>query len=240
MLAHWSWRSSERLRALPAAASRAGLRTSAKPTPRHPLQALVGRGGERVERDLAGIERHRAEGAHGIDQQRPAVAAADRGDRLDRVQDARGGLAMHGRDMADRRVGSQRLIERRRVVRPVLGRLQSDNRAAVAVGDPGHAPAIGAVDQDEQLAAPGHERGQHRFDYEGAAALKRHRDVAALGAGELDQPRPDPRVQRDEVAVTRAPVPQHGLLHGQGRGQWTGREQIGLVRRAGHLRESIG
>src|SRR5215212_9459571 len=45
--------------------------------------------------------------------------------------------------------------------------------------DPGGAMAIGAIDQQQHLAAARHEGGQHRFDGEGAAALERHRHMRA-------------------------------------------------------------
>ena len=183
--------------------------------PRHALQALVGRGREPVERHALRIERQRAEGAHGIDQQPPAMARGDLGDPLDRVQDARGGLALDGGDVADRGVGRERPIERRRIVRPVLRGRQRHHRPAVVARHPDHALAIGAVDQHQKLAVAGHEGPEHRLDHEGAAALERHGDVTAFGAGELDQARPHSGVELDEVAIARAPVAQHRLLDGQ-------------------------
>ena len=112
---------------------------------------------------------------------------------------------MHRGDVADRRIGGERPIERLRIVRLVLRALEGRHAAAVAAGDLDHAPAIGAVDQHQQLAGLGHERRQHRLDHEGAAALERHRDMAAGAAGELDQTGADAGVQRDEVLDRASP-----------------------------------
>ena len=144
----------------------------------HAFQAFVGGSGDRIEGDLAGIHRQGAEGAHGIDEQAPARAGDDGGDLGDGVQHAGGGLAMDDGDMGDGGIAGQRLLHRRGIHRPVLRPFEHGMSAAVIVADPRDALAIGAVDQDQQLARGRHEAADHGLDREGPAALHGHADMA--------------------------------------------------------------
>jgi hypothetical protein len=173
-------------------------------------------------------------GAHRIDQEPATMAGRDFGDPLDRVEDARGGLALHRRDVADRPLLGEHAIERAGVVRLVLRRFQHRHLAAMIARHPDHALAVGAVDQDQELAVPRHERAEHRLDHEGAAALEWYGDVAAGSARQLDETCAHPRVERDEGAVARAPVAQHRALDGRRRGQRAGGQEIRLARSIGH------
>ena len=71
-----------------------------KPRPGTPSMHLFEDAATASKRDLAGIERQRAEGAHRVDQEALAVPGGDLGDRLDRVEDAARRLAMDGEDVA--------------------------------------------------------------------------------------------------------------------------------------------
>jgi hypothetical protein len=208
-----------------------------EPDPGHALEALVGRSGDGVERHFPGIERQGAKRAHGVDQQPPACGGGDLGDPFDRVQDARGGLAVDRRDMRDRAVLGQRARQGGGIVRLVLRGRQRDHGTAVAARHPDHAQAIGAVHQDQQAAVRGHQGAEHRLDHEGAAALERYADVRVLGCGDAHETLPDARIQRHEAAVPRPPVAQHGLLYGERGGERARGQQIGLgldVRHGGH------
>ena len=102
-----------------------------------------------------GIERQRAEGAHGVDQQALAVFLRQRADLGDRIEDAARRLAMDREDMGDRGVALQQRLDRGEIGRRVLRRLVHDGRAPRDVEDPLRALAVGAVDQQQHLAAGG-------------------------------------------------------------------------------------
>ena len=133
-------------------------------------------------------------------------------------------------DMGDGRVGGQRLFHRGRIDRAVLGPFQGRDGALVVFADANHALAIGAVDQDQQLAVRRHEAAEHRFDREGAAALHRHADMGPGAAGHRDQLLAHPAVDLDELGIARTPVMEHRLLHGQRGGERAGGEQPGIAR----------
>ena len=81
---HWSWRSSTSVVALPLRLGEHGRIAEHEAQPRHALDALVRGGRDRIEARLAAIERQRAEGRHGIEQEAAAVLSrelADLGDR---------------------------------------------------------------------------------------------------------------------------------------------------------------
>ena len=71
--------------------------------PGNALDALVGGGGDGIEPRLGGVERQRAERAHGIDQQPASMLLDQRADLGNRVQDAAGRLALHGKHVRDGR-----------------------------------------------------------------------------------------------------------------------------------------
>lgn len=200
----------------------------------HPLEALVGRSGNGLERHFACVERQGAERAHRVDQEPPAGRGGDCGDAFDRVEDAGGGLAVHRRDVRDRPVCGQRPCQRGDIVGPVLRRLERHHLAAVIARHLDHALAVGAVDQDQQPAVPRHERAEHGLDHERAAALERYADVSPRTAGEAHQAIPDARVERHEVPIARAPVAQHRPFHRARGGERTRGQEVRLARRVRH------
>jgi hypothetical protein len=158
-----------------------------------------------------------------------ALPRDQRRDLADRIEDARGRLAMDGEDVGDRLVAGQQRLDRGEIRRRVLRRLVRDDGAAGDLGDLLGAVTVGAVDQHQQLAGSGHEGGDHRLDGEGAAALHRHGDMRALGAGELDDAVEHHLVDADELGVARAPVVHHRLLHRGRGGERAGRQQQGIA-----------
>ena len=160
---------------------------------RHAFEALVGGGGDGVERRLARVELERAEGAHRVDQQPPAAARAERGDLLDRIEDAAGRLAVDGEDVGDRRRLGEQALDRVEVGRRVLRRFVGERPAAGDGENALGALAVGAVDQHQRGAVARDEGGQHRLDGEGARALHRHGHVLAFAVDDLRQAAPGPR-----------------------------------------------
>jgi len=192
------------------------------------FEALVGRCHQRVEGNLAGVQRDGAEGAHGVDQQAAAVPGCDLGDGLDGVEDARRGLAMDRQHVGDVGVPGQRRVDVGGRHRGVLRGFQGHVVAPQVLQDFGHALPVGAVDEDQGLAAARDEGPQRRLDGEGAAALHGHADVGALGPGDGHQTLAHPGISGDELRIARAPVVEHGFL-GPGRGGQRPRgEQIGI------------
>ena len=189
------------------------------------LDALVRGGGDGVEIDLAAVERQGAEGAHRVDQQAAAMALGQRGDRLDRIADAARRLAMDREDMGDRGVGDQHAVDLGEVRRGVLGSLVHGDGAAGDLQDTLGALAIGAVDQDQDLAVARHEGGQHRLDGEGAGALHRHGDEILAAMDDLRQLFQNRLVDADEGRVARTPVMHHRFLDGLAGGQRAGGQE---------------
>ena len=173
-LRRWSSRSSDSVVALPSVCGERFAPADDEAEPRHAFEALVGGGGDRVERRRARVEFERAEGAHRVDQQSPAVTRAQRRDLLDRIENAARRLAVDGEDVGDRRRLGKDALDRAKVRRRVLGGLVDKGLAAGDGENALGALAIGAVDQHQHGAVARDERGQHRFDGEGARALHRH------------------------------------------------------------------
>ena len=154
----------------------------------HALDALVGGRDHDVHAD-AHVERDGAEGGHGIDHVGLAARLDRAGDLVDRVDDARGGLAVDDPDMADGGIG----IERRGHVfdrgRGAVALVDLDDRAAEAGEDGGGAVAIGAVGDDQRpgfgLRAEG---AKCCLDGEGAGALHDDAFIAVVAAGEAERP----------------------------------------------------
>ena len=196
---------------------------------RNALEALVARRHDGVERDLAGIERNGAESAHGVDDQPASVVRGNPGDLLDRIEDARCGLAVDRGDMADGPIGGERGVEGRGVVGRVLGGLDGRAGSAHDVADFLDAFAIGAIDQHQHLAVARQQGADRGLDDEGAAALEGHADMAAFTPGQSDEPVADPGVEGNEIGVARSPVTLHRRLGFAGRGERTWRQQERFV-----------
>ena len=192
---------------------------------RHAFQALVRGRRHRIVGYRARVERERAEGAHGVDQQAPAMPGHERRRLGDRVEHARRRLAVDGEDVRDRRVVGQHLVELRKIGRRVFRRLVGDDATAGDIRDVPCAMSVGAIDQHQQLARSRHEAGDHGLDGESARALHRHGDMRALAARQLDELLQHHPVDGDEALVARAPVMDHGLLHRRGGGERPGSEQ---------------
>ena len=147
-----------------------------------------------------------------VSQWTAAVPGDDLGHLGDGIEDTGGCLAMNGEDVADRLVVAEHAVEPRQVGRRVLRGFERCRGAAGNLGNPERALAVGAVDQHQELAGLGHERGDHRLDGKGARALHRHRDVRALPARQLDDLVEHHAVDAQELGIARAPVVDHGLL----------------------------
>jgi hypothetical protein len=200
----------------------------------HALEALVGGGHHRVEGDAPGVERDGAERAHRVDQEPPTPPRGHRRDLLDRIQHARRGLAVHHHHVGHHGIAGEGRVERGRIGRLVLGCLQRLAGAPVVLAHADHAPAVGAVDEHQELARGGHQGADHRLDDERPAALEGHAHVAAVARDQLEQAPAHPRVHGDELPVARAPVAQHRFLGRAGRGQRPRGQQKRLAVRPVH------
>ncbi len=143
--------------------------------PRRAFETRVRRGHQRRERRRPGVDRERAESAHGVDQEMAAMPGGDLGDRLDRIEDAGRRLAVDDRDMADRRIVGETAVERGRIDRLILGPVDRGDGAADHGRDRPHARPVGAVDKLEEFSVARNERPDRGFDGEGAGPL--HRDA---------------------------------------------------------------
>ena len=156
---------------------------------RNALDALVGRRGDGVEPASRRTSSGSAPNAlmASSRKRRPCVAARAPISSIG-LQDAAGRLAMDREDMGD---GGVRLEHRARpaeIGRRVLRRLVHDDGAASDLENLPGALAIGAVDQQQDLAGRRHEGGQHRLDGERAGALHRHGDVSRGAMHDFGQP----------------------------------------------------
>ncbi len=192
---------------------------------RHAFDAFVGRCRHRVERRLRGVERNGAESAHGVDQQRLAVAANQIGQFRNRIEDAGGGLAMDGEDVGDRRVAFEQSVNGGEIGRRIFRRLIDSSGAAGDVADLLGPVAIGAVDHDKHLALARNQACQHGLHRESARALHRHchEFLAAIDQG--GEPGKHGAIDLDKARVARAPVVNHRFLHRPGSRQRPGREK---------------
>ncbi len=159
------------------------------------------------------------------------MARNDLRNGLERIQYPRGGFAVHDRDVSNVGIGIERGVERGGVDRHVFRGFMHDVIATVVIANPGDALAVGAVDQDQQLAVGGHEVADHRLDDEGAAALQRYADVRPAAVDDLDQALEDARVELDESRVARTVIVQHRLLYAERRGQRSGGQQVRVTAR---------
>ncbi len=227
MYRHWSSRLKHQERAQPSVASKAARRQITKAKPGTPSMHLFDDEIEEVDADARQVDRDRAEGAHGVDDERLAELLGHLADGLDRIEHAAGGLAVDDHDVRDGRIGRQggpHVGGRRRLRLRILERRQGDRLHGGHLGDP---LAVGPVDQHQQLALRGRDGSHHRFQPERSAALHEHGLVALLlgEAGHGQQRLPHAGHDRAELAVPRAHVAEHGLLDRLAGGQWTGREQ---------------
>ncbi len=176
-------------------------------------------------RNAPGVDRQRGEARHRVDDQALAVALADGGDLLQRVEHAGAGLAVdqdHVGDAADR---LQARVERRRRDRLVLGEAHDAAAPAHHLGELGGALAVRAVVEHQHVAVARHHGGHRGLDAERAAALQRHDDVRVVAMHDVEQAAPHARRHGVEVAVPRAPVVQHRELGAQRGRQRAGGQQ---------------
>ena len=75
---------------------------------------------------------------------------------------------MDGKDVSDGLVVGQHLLEFGEIGRRVFRCFERGRGTAGDLGNLQGPLAVGAVDQDQQLAGLGHETGDHRLDGEGA------------------------------------------------------------------------
>ena len=151
----WSWRSSTRVVALPfvsasASRRRARSRGRARPrcicsTTRRPRRTATSRAssGSAPKALIASMRRR-------LPCRATSAAISSIG-----IADAARRLAMNGEDVRDARSALQDALDRGEIGRRVLGRLVDDGLAAGDVEDALGAMAVGAVDQDQDLAVGG-------------------------------------------------------------------------------------
>ena len=99
--------------------------SSTKPIPGGPSRHLP-EAATSASNGLARVDRQRAERAHRVDDQAASVLRHDGRDLVQRIEDAGAGLAVHQRDMRDRRILRQRGVDVRR--RSPAGVLVVDRR----------------------------------------------------------------------------------------------------------------
>ena len=138
------------------------------------FQALVAGREQAGERNRLGIDPDRAEAAHGVDVEPPSSSGDHSRHIRQRVQQPRRGFHMHDRHVGDRPVRLQRRRDLTPIDRLVLRPLQHLKGAPDHPADLRHPPAIGAIDEDQQLSVTRDQRLQSGFDGEGAAALDRY------------------------------------------------------------------
>jgi hypothetical protein len=128
------------------------------------MQTLVRGRRDGVETGVGEIDRFRAEAADAIHQQTQTAFAAQRAERLQIVQTARGCFVMNHRDVSERFVRVEAFDDLREIRRlhPVV--LQRLVRDAVLRGDLRNTLAVDAIFHDQQLAVLRHQRGGHAFN----------------------------------------------------------------------------
>ena len=158
---------------------------------RHAFETLAAGGDERVETDLARIDRQRRERAHRVDDEALAVARAHVGDGLQRVEHAGAGLAVDEADVGDAGVGAERLVELVGRDRRVLGVAEDRRPAPHQRREPAEPLAVGAVVEHEDVAVLRHDASRPRLRPRRCrcpaaarrrASLRRGRSRAAAGA----------------------------------------------------------
>ena len=137
---------------MPLQASSASCRQMTKPMPGTPSRHLLEEAAT-ASKAISRASTGRAPKAlmESMSRRRPARATTAATSAIG-IQHAGGGLAMDDGDMGDGGIAGQRLLHRGGIDRPVLGPFEDGMSAAVIVADARHALAIGAVDQDQQLA----------------------------------------------------------------------------------------
>jgi hypothetical protein len=186
----------------------------------HALEAFPGRRDQRIEAHPSRIDGKCAVGAHRIDDEPASVLRHRRRDLRQRIQDARARLAVHLRDVRDRRIGAQSGIDPRRVGRLLLLMRQHHRLAAEITQDPHDALAVAAVVRHEHLGALRNERAERGFHGESTAALQRHTHVVVSAMDDIDDVATYGGGQRIECAIPRSPVLEHrglGLRRGRQR-----------------------
>ena len=78
---------------------------------RHAFETLARCSNQRIERHRPHIDRNRAERAHRVDDQSLAMPRDDLRDLFERIQNAGAGFAVNLRDVGDRRIARQSLID---------------------------------------------------------------------------------------------------------------------------------
>ncbi len=141
---------------------------------------------------------------------------------------------MNQADVRDRRVRREQPLDVGGGRGYVLGRLERRHAAPHHLRELREALAVGAVDQDEQVAVARDERVDRALDREGAAALHRHAHVRALAGHDVEQALAHDVRDRVEVRIPRPPVAQHRHPRRQRRGQRTWREQDRVAAEIAH------
>lgn len=150
---------------------------------RHAFQAFAGGGDQRRKRYFAGIDWQCTEGAHGVDDQAPAVVFDDLGNLRQWVENAGAGFTMDQRNVGDGAIGVQQAVHIGGGGGLVFSGFEGAEWAAKHFANLRQTLAIGAVDQHQHLAIARNQGAEGGFDGEGATALQRHAMVA-VGAVE--------------------------------------------------------
>ena len=200
----------------------------------HALDALVGTADQKIYVEVVHIERNAAEAAHRVNDKLFAAALRDTANALNVVQDTGRGLAVNHRDMRHRRIVRQHLGQHRRVGALAFVKTQLDGWYLQNSRDLRYPPAVGAVREHRQFAAPRNHAADHRLHGKGAAALHQHGGIiGAFGAvTQRHLHKPAPQLLHDVVIipVPGAPVAKHRLLHtGGGRKRPRRQKQISIL-----------
>ena len=180
---------------------------------------------QRVEVDLACVDRQRAKARHRVDDQPLATALTHLRDLKQRVFHAGAGFAVDHHHMRDRGIGLQVRVERCRRNGSVFGKWQNACAPAHHLRQLRGAFAIRAVVEYEHVAVSGNDGRDRRLDAEGAAALQRNKHMAALAVDHVEQLRTQRRGDGVELGVPGSPVLQHRELGSQRRRQRPGGEE---------------
>lgn len=138
---------------------------------RRAFDALARRRDHGVEGGDPRVDRQRAERAHRVEDEAPAVPLHHGRDFRQRVEDAGRRLAMDEPDVGNRRIGLEQPVDVLRRRRHVLGRLEGRDLAAHHLRESGEPRAVGAVDQHQHVAVARNQRVHRRLDRERATPI---------------------------------------------------------------------
>jgi hypothetical protein len=144
----------------------------------HAFETFVCGGDDVIGSEFRQIERHSAEAAHRIEDERATSVSNDLRDLVDRVQNTGCRFEMNHRHVRDARRFEEESPNRCWIRRFVLGPALDLHRDLQSLCNLQHSFAIRAVREDEQLSVCWDDRRDEGLNCERAAALHQHRFVA--------------------------------------------------------------